>query len=300
MPSLQEIRVRISSVKSTQKITQAMKMVAAAKLRRAQNAAENSRPYSSGMSKIINNLNNGVVDKNIQPKLLVGYPEKGNTTLVVVATSERGLCGGFNSSIVKKTKDFLTNLLNENKDFKIFCIGKKGVDALNRQYGNKIIEVVDMKNVKKLDFTIAQNIASKIINLFNKDEFSESRLFFSKFKSVMTQIPVELSLIPFLGSDEDNDTVSSTADNDSGEMYEAEPELSEVLNHIVPFNIAVQIYSALLENAASEQGARMTAMDSASRNAGEMIDKLTLSYNRSRQAVITKELIEIISGAEAL
>jgi len=300
MPSLQEIRVRISSVKSTQKITQAMKMVAAAKLRRAQNAAENSRPYSSGMSKIINNLNNGVVDKNIQPKLLVGYPEKGNTTLVVVATSERGLCGGFNSSIVKKTKDFLTNLLNENKDFKIFCIGKKGVDALNRQYGSKIIEVVDMKNVKKLDFTIAQNIASKIINLFNKDEFSESRLFFSKFKSVMTQIPVELSLIPFLGSDEDNDTVSSTADNDSGEMYEAEPELSEVLNHIVPFNIAVQIYSALLENAASEQGARMTAMDSASRNAGEMIDKLTLSYNRSRQAVITKELIEIISGAEAL
>ena len=300
MPSLQEIRVRISSVKSTQKITQAMKMVAAAKLRRAQNAAENSRPYSSGMSKIINNLNNGVVDKNMQPKLLVGYPEKGNTTLVVVATSERGLCGGFNSSIVKKTKDFLTNLLNENKDFKIFCIGKKGVDALNRQYGSKIIEVVDMKNVKKLDFTIAQNIASKIINLFNKDEFSESRLFFSKFKSVMTQIPVELSLIPFLGSDENNDTVSSTTDNDSGEMYEAEPELSEVLNHIVPFNIAVQIYSALLENAASEQGARMTAMDSASRNAGEMIDKLTLSYNRSRQAVITKELIEIISGAEAL
>ena len=148
MPSLQEIRVRISSVKSTQKITQAMKMVAAAKLRRAQNAAENSRPYSSGMSKIINNLNNGVVDKNMQPKLLVGYPEKSNTTLVVVATSERGLCGGFNSSIVKKTKDFLTNLLNENKDFKIFCIGKKGVDALNRQYGNKIIEVVDMKNVK--------------------------------------------------------------------------------------------------------------------------------------------------------
>ena len=300
MPSLQDIRVRISSVKSTQKITQAMKMVAAAKLRRAQNAAENSRPYSSGMSKIINNLNNGVIDKNMQPKLLVGYPEKDNITLVVVASSERGLCGGFNSSIIKKTKDFLTNLSNENRDFKIFCIGKKGVDALNRQYGNKIIEVVDMKNIKKLDFTIAQNIASKIINLFNKDEFSESKLFFSKFKSVMTQTPVELSLIPFLDSGEDQDTVSLTTDNDSGEMYEAEPELSEVLNRIVPFNIAVQIYSALLENAASEQGARMTAMDSASRNAGEMIDELTLSYNRSRQAVITKELIEIISGAEAL
>ena len=300
MPSLQDIRVRISSVKSTQKITQAMKMVAAAKLRRAQNAAENSRPYSSGMSKIINNLNNGVIDKNMQPKLLVGHPEKGNITLVVVATSERGLCGGFNSSIIKKTKDFLTNLSNENRDFKIFCIGKKGVDALNRQYGNKIIEVVDMKNIKKLDFIIAQNIASKIINLFNKDEFSESKLFFSKFKSVMTQTPVELSLIPFLDSGEDQDTVSLTTDNDSGEMYEAEPELSEVLNRIVPFNIAVQIYSALLENAASEQGARMTAMDSASRNAGEMIDELTLSYNRSRQAVITKELIEIISGAEAL
>ena len=168
MPSLQDIRVRILSVKSTQKITQAMKMVAAAKLRRAQNAAENSRPYSSGMSKIIDNLNNGVIDKNMQPKLLVGHPEKGNITLVVVATSERGLCGGFNSSIIKKTKDFLTSLSNENRDFKIFCIGKKGVDALNRQYGNKIIEVVDMKNIKKLDFTIAQNIASKIINLFNK------------------------------------------------------------------------------------------------------------------------------------
>ncbi|MCR9121511.1 MAG: F0F1 ATP synthase subunit gamma [Phyllobacteriaceae bacterium] len=291
MPSLKDLRNRISSVKATQKITKAMQMVAAAKLRRAQEAAEAARPYSQRMGAVLANLA-ASVDGDDAPRLMAGT---GNdqTHLLVCCTAERGLCGGFNSSIAKKVREDARRLQGEGKDIKILCVGKKGFDILKRDFASLIIDRVDLREVKHLAFADADAIGKKVIALFEEGAFDVCTLYYSEFKSVISQIPTGQQLIPAA-----DDAVS--ADDESGSIYEYEPDAGAILDDLVPRNISVQIFRALLENAASEQGARMSAMDNATRNAGEMIDKLTLSYNRQRQAQITKELIEIISGAEAL
>jgi F-type H+-transporting ATPase subunit gamma len=287
MPSLKDLRNRIASVKATQKITKAMQMVAAAKLRRAQQAAEAARPYAERMDVVLANLASGISGSG--PALLSGNG-KTDTHLLVVATAERGLCGGFNSSIVRLARERILNLQAEGKTVKILCIGKKGYDQLRRQFEKQIIDLVDLRAVRQLGFGNADPIGKKIIALFEAGEFDVATLFYSKFRSVILQIPTAQPLIP--------------AQFDAGEAataaYEYEPGQDEILATLAPRNISVQVFRALLENAASEQGARMSAMDSATRNAGEMIKKQTTIYNRSRQAMITKELIEIISGAEAL
>jgi F-type H+-transporting ATPase subunit gamma len=287
MPSLKDLRNRIASVKATQKITKAMQMVAAAKLRRAQQAAEAARPYAERMDVVLANLASGISGSG--PALLSGNG-KTDTHLLVVATAERGLCGGFNSSIVRLARERILNLQAEGKTVKILCIGKKGYDQLRRQFEKQIIDLVDLRAVRQLGFGNADPIGKKIIALFEAGEFDVATLFYSKFRSVILQIPTAQPLIP--------------AQFDVGEAataaYEYEPGQDEILATLAPRNISVQVFRALLENAASEQGARMSAMDSATRNAGEMIKKQTTIYNRSRQAMITKELIEIISGAEAL
>ena len=287
MPSLKDLRNRIASVKATQKITKAMQMVAAAKLRRAQQAAEAARPYAERMDVVLANLASGISGSG--PALLSGNG-KTDTHLLVVATAERGLCGGFNSSIVRLARERILNLQAEGKTVKILCIGKKGYDQLRRQFEKQIIDLVDLRAVRQLGFGNADPIGKKIIALFEAGEFDVATLFYSKFRSVILQIPTAQPLIP--------------AQFDVGEAataaYEYEPGQDEILATLAPRNISVQVFRALLENAASEQGARMSAMDSATRNAGEMIKKQTMLYNRSRQAMITKELIEIISGAEAL
>ncbi len=287
MPSLKDLRNRIASVKATQKITKAMQMVAAAKLRRAQQAAEAARPYAERMDVVLANLASGISGSG--PALLSGNG-KTDTHLLVVATAERGLCGGFNSSIVRLARERILNLQGEGKTVKILCIGKKGYDQLRRQFEKQIIDLVDLRAVRQLGFGDADPIGKKIIALFEAGEFDVATLFYSKFRSVILQIPTAQPLIP--------------AQFDAGEpataAYEYEPGQDEILATLPPRNISVQVFRALLENAASEQGARMSAMDSATRNAGEMIKKQTTIYNRSRQAMITKELIEIISGAEAL
>jgi len=287
MPSLKDLRNRIASVKATQKITKAMQMVAAAKLRRAQQAAEAARPYAERMDVVLANLASGISGSG--PALLSGNG-KSDTHLLVVATAERGLCGGFNSSIVRLARERILNLQGEGKTVKILCIGKKGYDQLRRQFEKQIIDLVDLRAVRQLGFGDADPIGKKIIALFEAGEFDVATLFYSKFRSVILQIPTAQPLIP--------------AQFDAGEpataAYEYEPGQDEILATLAPRNISVQVFRALLENAASEQGARMSAMDSATRNAGEMIKKQTTIYNRSRQAMITKELIEIISGAEAL
>jgi F-type H+-transporting ATPase subunit gamma len=287
MPSLKDLRNRIASVKATQKITKAMQMVAAAKLRRAQQAAEAARPYAERMDVVLANLASGISGSG--PALLSGNG-KTDTHLLVVATAERGLCGGFNSSIVRLARERILNLQAEGKTVKILCIGKKGYDQLRRQFEKQIIDLVDLRAVRQLGFGNADPIGKKIIALFEEGEFDVATLFYSKFRSVILQIPTAQPLIP--------------AQFDVGEAataaYEYEPGQDEILATLAPRNISVQVFRALLENAASEQGARMSAMDSATRNAGEMIKKQTTIYNRSRQAMITKELIEIISGAEAL
>jgi len=287
MPSLKDLRNRIASVKATQKITKAMQMVAAAKLRRAQQAAEAARPYAERMDVVLANLASGISGSG--PALLSGNG-KTDTHLLIVATAERGLCGGFNSSIVRLARERILNLQAEGKTVKILCIGKKGYDQLRRQFEKQIIDLVDLRAVKQLAFGDADPIGKKIIALFEAGEFDVATLFYSKFRSVILQIPTAQPLIP--------------AQFDAGEpataAYEYEPGQDEILASLAPRNISVQVFRALLENAASEQGARMSAMDSATRNAGEMIKKQTTIYNRSRQAMITKELIEIISGAEAL
>ena len=292
MPSLKDLRGRIASVKATQKITKAMQMVAAAKLRKAQQAAEAARPYAERMERMLARLAAGMRDDPNAPELLRG---NGNdqTHLLVVATGERGLCGGFNSSIARLARERANALLREGKDVKILCIGKKGYDVLKRQFGDRIIELVEVKE-KVLSFGIAQPVGAKIVDLFEKGEFDVCTLFFSRFESVVTQVPTALQLIPLQIPELDED--------DKGERinYEYEPDEEEILSALLPRNIAIQIFRAMLENAASEQGARMSAMDSATRNAGDMIKKQSLIYNRTRQALITKELIEIISGAEAL
>ncbi|WP_306120583.1 MULTISPECIES: F0F1 ATP synthase subunit gamma [unclassified Roseitalea] len=291
MPSLKDLRNRISSVKATQKITKAMQMVAAAKLRRAQESAEAARPYSQRMSAVLANLS-ASVDSEDAPALMTGTGRE-DTHLLICCTAERGLCGGFNSSIAKKTREDARALQGEGKTVKILCVGKKGYDILRREFADIIIDRIDMREVKNVGFADADAIGKRVIALFEEGAFDVATLYYSEFKSVISQIPKGQRIIPAADAAEEAETGSSS-------IYEYEPDASAILEDLVPRNISVQIFRALLENAASEQGARMTAMDNATRNAGEMIDKLTLSYNRQRQAQITKELIEIISGAEAL
>jgi len=291
MPSLDDLKKRISSVKSTQKITKAMKMVAAAKLRRAQESAEKGRPYSEKMNNVILNLSNGISDKENAPKLLSGTGQE-KTHLCVVMTSDRGLCGGFNSNIIKKAKSYFAKILDEGKELKIITVGSKGNDQLKRVYGDKIIENISFKESKNANYFDADKVGKIIIEKFEKGEFDVCTIFYNQFKNVITQIPQEQQIIPLKSNETEG---SSREDN-----YEFEPEEDEILSILLPKNISTQIFKAMLENSASEQGSRMSAMDNATRNAGEMVDKLTIQYNRSRQAAITKELIEIISGAESL
>lgn len=295
MPSLKDLKNRIASVKATQKITKAMQMVAAAKLRRAQDAAEAARPYSQRMGKVLANIAGAVTGGADTPKLMAGT---GNDQvhLLVVCTAERGLCGGFNSQIARLAREHTRSLIADGKDVKILCVGKKGYDILRREFASRIIDRVDLREVKRVGFVNADEIARKVIGLFDEGEFDVCTLFYSEFKSVISQIPTAMKIIPASAPD-----FETEADGElDASVYDYEPDAASILGDLLPRNIAVQIFRALLENSASEQGARMGAMDSATRNAGEMIDKLTLTYNRQRQAQITKELIEIISGAEAL
>ena len=291
MASLDDLKKRIASVKSTQKITKAMKMVAAAKLRRAQESAEKGRPYSEKMNNIILNLSSGISDKENAPKLLSG---SGNDKvhLCVVMTSDRGLCGGFNSNIIKKAKSYFAKLSKDGKDLKIITVGSKGNDQLKRTYGDKIITNISFKESKHANYFDAEKVGKIVIEKFGAEEFDVCTIFYNQFKNVITQIPQAQQIIPLNVENSENDK--------SGDSYEFEPDEDEILSNLLPKNISTQIFKAMLENSASEQGSRMSAMDNATRNAGEMVDKLTIEYNRSRQAAITKELIEIISGAESL
>jgi len=294
MPNLDDLKKRIGSVKSTEKITKAMKMVAAAKLRRAQDSAESSRPYSDSMKDLIESISKGYKPSSTDRNLLTG-DEKDQIHLLILFTSERGLCGGFNSIVTRTLRDKIEKLIDQNKTVKIVCVGKKGYDILKRQYSEMISEVIDMREVKSITYQDAKNISDKVVKMFFDNEFDKCSIFYNEFKSVISQIPTEQQVIPI-------EIISQEADEEKKEdsFFEFEPGESEILDEILPLNFTVQVFKALLESAASEQGARMSAMDNASRNAGDMIDNLTLFYNRSRQAVITKELIEIISGAEAV
>jgi F-type H+-transporting ATPase subunit gamma len=292
MASLKDLRNRIASVKATRKITKAMQMVAAAKLRRAQEAAVAARPYSERMAVVLANLASAVAGKDGAPQLLAGTG-KDQVHLLVIATAERGLCGGFNSSIVRLAREHAERLLAQGKTVKIMTVGKKGNDALKRNYGKFIVDAVDFRGLKSLAFFNAQPVGAKIIAMFNAGEFDVCTLFFAEFKSVISQKPTALQLIPAA-------VAGGTPPDLGGAIYDAEPDEGEILAELLPRNISIQVFRALLENAASEQGARMSAMDNATRNAGDMINKLSIKYNRQRQAQITKELIEIISGAEAL
>ncbi|MBD1109196.1 F0F1 ATP synthase subunit gamma [Pelagibacterales bacterium SAG-MED50] len=291
MASLDDLKKRIASVKSTQKITKAMKMVAAAKLRRAQESAEKGRPYSEKMNNIILNLSSGISDKENAPKLLSG---SGNDKvhLCVVMTSDRGLCGGFNSNIIKKAKSYFAKLAEDGKDLKIVTVGSKGNDQLKRAYGDKIIANISFKDSKHANYFDADKVGKMVIEKFGAEEFDVCTIFYNQFKNVITQIPQAQQIIPL--------NVKNSEEDKSEDSYEFEPDEDEILSNLLPKNISTQIFKAMLENSASEQGSRMSAMDNATRNAGEMVDKLTIEYNRSRQAAITKELIEIISGAESL
>ena len=291
MASLDDLKKRISSVKSTQKITKAMKMVAAAKLRRAQESAERGRPYSEKMNNIILNLSSGLSDKENVPKLLSGSGED-KVHLCVVMTADRGLCGGFNSNIIKKAKSYFKKLSDDGKTLKIITVGSKGYDQLKRVYKDNIIENISFKESKNANFFDANKVGKIIIEKFENKEFDICTIFYNQFKNVITQIPQEQQIIPLKMTEDET--------NKSDESYEFEPDEDEILGNLLPKNISTQIFKAMLENSASEQGSRMSAMDNATRNAGEMVDKLTIEYNRSRQAAITKELIEIISGAESL
>ena len=294
MATLKFLRNRISSVKSTQKITKAMKMVAAAKLRKAQQNAENARPYSEKLNSIISNLKNSVTDIDSAPKLLVGN-QKNEIHLCVVLSSDRGLCGGFNTNICRKAKVYFEKILNEKKILKIIVVGGKANDQLKRKYNQYIIDRITLKDEKVVSFGKAQEITDKILNLFIRSEFDICTLFYNQFKSVISQIPQAQQLIPVSIEQKSNQQILV-----NNSEYEYEPDENDILENLLPKNIATQIYAAFLENQASEQGSRMTAMDNATRNAGDLIAKLTINYNRTRQAVITKELIEIISGAESL
>jgi F-type H+-transporting ATPase subunit gamma len=291
MASLKDMRVRIAATKATQKITKAMQMVAASKLRRAQATAEAARPYAEHMGKVLGNIARAVQDRGAAPRLLAGTGAD-SVHLLLVCTAERGLCGPFNSAIVRLARERANTLISEGKEVKFFCVGRKGYEQLRRQFEKQIIDHIELRAVRTLGFEHAEGIADKILRLFEQNAFDVCTLFFSRFRSVMAQIPTAQQVIP----------LELTGGNEPGgaAAYEYEPDEDEILSELLPRNLAVQIYRALLENAASFYGAQMTAMDNATRNAGEMIRKQTLSYNRTRQAMITKELIEIISGAEAL
>ena len=292
MPSLDDLKKRIKSVKSTQKITKAMKMVAAAKLRKAQENAEKGRPYSQKMQNIILNLTKSINDPQNAPKLLVGTGED-KKYLCVVLTADRGLCGGFNSNICKLAKTNFKKILSEGKELKIITVGSKGYDQVRREYGKYVVNQFSFKDKKNITFNEADEVGNEILSLFNQNEFDKCILFYNNFKNVITQIPQAQQIIPA-------ETKNLEANRPEDFSYEFEPEEDEILEDLLPKNISTQVFKALLENAASEQGSRMTAMDNATRNAGDLVDKLTINYNRSRQASITKELIEIISGAESL
>jgi len=292
MANLKELKNQIDSVRSTRKITQAMKMVAASKLRRAQDNAESARPYSEKISNIMASLASGMKDSDISLDLLLG--NKDNATHIIIAvTSDRGLCGGFNSSIVKAVKNKVKELKDMNTDFKIICIGKKGADVLKGSFGENVITAENIND--KNSYDLAEDVSNELVKKLDNKEFGTCSVIYNQFKSVISQIVTEQSLIPCsIDSDEDKN------DHENAINFEFEPDEKEILSDLLPKNLAIQIYKAILESGAGEQGARMAAMDNATRNAGEMIDKLNLSYNRQRQAIITGELIEIISGAEAL
>ena len=289
MPSLKDLKNRINSVKSTRKITKAMQMVAAAKLRRAQEAAENARPYAERMEAVVNGLAASVQGSDTAPRLLSGTGIE-QTHLLVVMTAERGLCGGFNSSIVKIARYRAEKLIGEGKTVKILTVGKKGREQLRRDLGDHLIGHVDLSDVKRVSYDNARAIAEDVLGRFAEGEFDVATIFYNRFQSVISQIPTPQQIIP----------APVPEDAEASTLYDYEPSEEAILEDLLPRSVATQIFAALLENAASEQGARMSAMDNATRNAGDMIDKLTIEYNRSRQAAITKELIEIISGAEAL
>jgi F-type H+-transporting ATPase subunit gamma len=292
MPSLKDLRNRIAATKATQKITKAMQMVAASKLRRAQAAAEAARPYASSMDKVLSNIAASVGSLDTAPRLLRGTGSN-NVHLLLVCTAERGLCGPFNTAIVRLARERATALAAEGKEVKFFCVGRKGYDQLRRSYASQIVEMVDLRGARTLRFEHAEDVAEKVIARFNNFEFDICTLLFSRFRSVIAQIPTAQQIIPPVFD-------TKAADALGGAVYEFEPEAEDILHELLPRNVAVQIFRALLENAASFYGAQMSAMDNATRNAGDMIRKQTLRYNRTRQAQITKELIEIISGAEAL
>jgi len=289
MASLKDMRVRIAATKATQKITKAMQMVAASKLRRAQVAAEAARPYAERMEKVLGNIASSVTDLGSAPKLLAGTGGD-KVHLLVVCTAERGLCGPFNSSIVRLAREKANALMNQGKEVKFLCVGRKGYDQLKRVYEKQIIETIELRGVRQIGFGNAEAIGKKIIELYGQGAFDVATLFFSRFRSVILQVPTALQVIPPVFPEKSAE----------GAVYDYEPDEIDILDELLPRNISVQVFRALLENAASEQGARMSAMDNATRNAGDMIRKQTIKYNRTRQAMITKELIEIISGAEAL
>jgi F-type H+-transporting ATPase subunit gamma len=298
MATLKELRNRIRSVRSTQKITSAMKMVAASRLKRAQEQAEAARPYGSRMERMLASLAANLKGQATAPKLLAGTGNDA-THLIIVATSDRGLAGGFNASILRETRRTIRQLQNAGKTVKLLTIGRKGRDSLRRDQRRLLVESRTDVGRPKLTFESAREIADKVLALFEAGEFDVCTIIFNRFRSAMTQVVTKQQLIPFAPPEAKKDE-KRDAEAASGAIYEFEPEEAEILSELLPRNLAVQIFTALLENAASEQGARMTAMDNATRNAGEMIDRLNTTYNRSRQAAITKELIEIISGAEAL
>ncbi len=294
MASLKDMRNRISSVKATQKITKAMQMVAAAKLRKAQEAADAARPYAEKMDEVLANLNARVVNKEAASPLLVGTG-KDDVHLIIVATADRGLCGAFNANIVKKAREIARPLISEGKEVKFLCVGGKAYELLKRDQSKRIVDVIELKSVKNLGFDDAQQIAKRVLDMFDKGEFDVCTLVFSQFVNTLTQRPRQMQLIPAsLPEEAEHEATGPTAE------YIFEPDEEEILRDLLPRNLATQIFRALLENAAGEQGARMSAMDNATRNAGELIDNLTLTYNRMRQDQITKELIEIVSGAEAI
>jgi len=299
MPSLKDLKNRIISVKSTRKITSAMKMVAASKLRRAEEQAKAARPYAQSMARMISTLAGHLEINGKTPKLITGAGKEENV-LLIVCTSDRGLCGFFNGSIVRETRNLIARLESEGKKTKLVCVGRKGRDLLRRDHRDKILQTIEEMPKKLGDILLAKELAEKLIGMYEKEEFDSAYVIFNRFKSAMTQVPTVKKIIPVeIGKEPQTAAVAES--EDSAPLFELfEPERDEILARLLPRNLAVQIYEAFLESAAGEQGARMTAMDNATRNAGEMIDKLTLNYNRSRQAYITKELIEIISGAEAL
>jgi F-type H+-transporting ATPase subunit gamma len=302
MPSLKDLRGRINSVKSTQKITSAMKMVAAAKLRRAQEQAEAARPFAERMERMLTSLSAALPQGAGGPALLAGSG-RDQVHLLVVATSDRGLCGGFNSTIVRGARQRIRQLLDDGKEVKVLCVGRKGRDQLRRDFRDRILGTIEDVGKPRLTFEDADGIAARVIAMFEAGEFDVCTVIYNRFQSAMSQIVTAQQLIPFVAPPPAKDAGDAAAEDDAaagGAVYEFEPDEEEILAALLPRNLAVQVYRALLENAASEQGARMTAMDSATRNAGEMIENLTLTYNRTRQAYITKELIEIISGAEAI